>query len=251
MKCLATTTKAFLTVALLQCFAPLAHAAQEGAGADEADGVLRDLRGLPTELRDMCLSYLFYRHQAVDAGLGLCHLEMFASQMRWDRFETQDASPHIRFSEENKAMKGDYMYSTAQAVGWISTSSGCASGTATLLNFLTTSRQDSWWGSFGVILREQRDMNDPVMDSGTSWTYHGQGMIIFAIDGSVGSQQGCLAKINAGDSVTVTVEDGKLSFAVNGVAQGTPIDLPADTEVAMAVSAGGDSPSEAGKVRLS
>merc|ERR1711964_480478 len=219
-----------------------------------ADGVLRDLRGLPTELRDLCLSYRLYRHEAEDAGLRL-HPEMFARyQMRWDRFEAQDASPHIRFSEEGKAMEGDYMWATARAAGWISTSSGCASGTATLLNESDEEwRQNPWWGSFGVILRGQRDMNDSVMDSGTSWVYHGQGMIVFATDGTLplSHQQGCLAKINAGDSVTVTVEDGKLSFAVNGVAQGTPIDLPADTEVAMAVSAGGDSPSEAGKVRLS
>merc|ERR1711964_158845 len=82
---------------------------------------------------------------------------------------------------------------------------------------------------------------------GTSWIYHGQGVILFATDGTLPlwHQQSGLAKINAGDSVTVVVKDGQLSFAVNGIAQGNPIDLPPDTEVAMAVSIG------RGQVRLS
>jgi len=164
MKCLATATKAFLlAAALLQCLAPLAHATQDGD--NEANGVLRGLRGLPTELRDLCLSYRLYRYRAEDAGLQLYHPEMFASHVRWEHFEPKDASPHIRISEGGKTIQNTNwgIWRTARVDKWVS-SSGSASGTVTRLSGGVAV-------CVGVILRGQRDMNKWIGYSGPSWYY--------------------------------------------------------------------------------
>merc|ERR1711964_420399 len=90
---------------------------------------------------------------------------------------------------------------------------------------------------------------------GTSWYYHARGIILKAVNGSLSRLQDVdgtnhwgaiindtrqpdtgLAKITIGDKITVIVKEGKLTFEVNGAAQGPPIDLPAGAEVAMAVS---------------
>lgn len=248
MKCLATATKAFLTAAILQCLAPLAYG---GTTFDKPDGptpepedsaVLRELRGLPTELRDLCISYVLYRFQAEDAGLQLYHPEMFSSHVQWDRFETKHAGPHIRITEGGKAAgrtTEGYGWSTARAAEWVS-SSGRASGT---LTWLCDGGELEIYTGVGIILRGQRDMGEGMWSSGTSWYY-------IPCSGSIHKasphrspgvhnefilQEG-LAKINTGDKITVVVKDGQLSFEVNGTTQGTPVDLPEDTEVTMAVS---------------
>merc|ERR1711964_228892 len=59
------------------------------------------------------------------------HPKMFASQVRWDRFETKDASRYVDFLEGGKTIRGMYGISTARAAGWVS-SSGSASGTVSL-----------------------------------------------------------------------------------------------------------------------
>merc|ERR1711964_950106 len=86
----------------------------------------------------------------------------------------------------------------------------------------------------GIIVRGQNNMNLPIWCLGASWCYDEDGMIWTT--GSDPSIQSGLETITAGDRVTVVVNDGKLTFAVNGAAQGTPIELPAGTEVSMAVS---------------
>merc|ERR1711964_647770 len=138
-----------------------------GGGAGEADEGLRQLRDLrvPTELRDMCLSYVLYHYQAEEADLHLYHPEMFSSHVRWDRFETKDAGSYIRVSEGGKTIENNHYekYATARAARWIS-SLGSASGTVTLPG-------DEEDVDVGIILRGQRDMNMWIGHSGTSWYY--------------------------------------------------------------------------------
>lgn len=252
MKCLATTTKVFLTAAaLVVCLAPLAHAAQEGRG--EADGVLRRLRGFPTELRELCLSYALYRYQAEDMGLQLGHPEMFSSHLQWDRFETKDVSSYIQISEggkvaeekDSRRSRWQEKWVTVRAARWVP-SSGSATGTVTQLGGgrWVTAHQEGVI-CVGIILRGQRNMNTYIGCSGTSWFYHRHGLILDFVNGSGRQLQNTLAMVNVGDTVTVVVNDGQLSFEVNGALQGIPVDLPANIEVAMAVSLG-----EGAKVRL-
>merc|ERR1711964_396130 len=83
------------------------------------------------------------------------------------------------------------------------------------------------------------DMDTHMMYSGTScWYYnsYSTGSILKGVNGSGSLLQNDLKPITNGDQVTVVVKDGQLSFAVNGVSQGTPVDLPKGTKVAMAVS---------------
>merc|ERR1711964_455007 len=85
---------------------------------------------------------------------------------------------------------------------------------------------------------------------GKSWFYTSGGTIYhrpvvgvdsapIAIQGSVPSIY-CLQSVNdsndSTDTVTIVVKDCQLIFQVNGVDQGTPIDLPKNTKVALAVS---------------
>jgi len=89
----------------------------------------------------------------------------------------------------------------------------------------------------GVILRGQRNMNTRIWD-GTSWFYDARGAI-WASNATrnyanVNAKAAVLqdfgsAKIRKGDKITVTVKEGKISFAVNGELQGCPIPIPAVT----------------------
>merc|ERR1711964_712614 len=166
-----------------------------------------------------------------DAGLQLYHPEMFASHVRWDRFETKDASPHNVSEIENT----DYrLWSTARAAGWVS-SSASASGTVTSFARLLGEPLRDWLMDVGVILRGQRDMDrqDRHMSSSGSCLFYRDGCIRKGANGGHSAIQEGLQRLNRGDKVTVVVKDGQVSFKVNGVVQGTPIDLPADTEVTM------------------
>merc|ERR1711964_771640 len=53
--------------------------------------------------------------------------------------------------------------------------------------------------------------------------------------GASGPQRG-LPELKQGDTITVAVNDGKLTFIVNGQLRGASIKLPPNTQVAMAVS---------------
>merc|ERR1711964_5763 len=153
---------------------------------------------------------------------------------------------YTKISEGGKTIENtDWGHSpTARAAGWVS-SSGTGSGTVT--------RLDDGYSNMnvGVILRGQRDLDRHMLRSGTSWFYHSDDGSICKSEApntqdQVSTLQKGLARINLkkGDKVTVVVKKGKLSFAVNGAAQGTPIDLPVNTlqtrretgMVAMAVS---------------
>merc|ERR1712096_180399 len=202
-------------------------------GGPEDGGVLGDLRGLPTELRDLCLGYVLYRYQAEGAGLRLYHPEMFSPPMRWNQFDTRDANIYTWFTEEAKAVGCQTGWATVRAAGCVS-SSERASGTVTVLG--VAGRVCA-----GIILnRGQRNMNKSMwssaLGSGTSWFYDEDGLICKCVNGVETMLQPHLQGINVGDEVTVLVNDGWLSFEVNGEVQGTPVALPEDVEVVMAVS---------------
>jgi len=235
-----------------------------------ADSEPAPLDSIPRELLETCLSYAFYRHRAQQLAPSLFEATslscpvMFSTQVQWNRFEapptavafqlySEEIFPdsYIQISDGGKVAEASYdrdffkrnngaklytRWATARAAGWVS-SSGSASG--------TVEYDDSEEVCVGIILRGQRDMDTHMEESGTSWIYDSQdGSIYKASEDDwmegIPSQilakalQKDLAKIRTAKKVTVSVNDGKLSFDANGVVLTAP--LPADVEVTLAVS---------------
>jgi len=129
----------------------------------------------------------------------------------------------------------DPQWNTTCAKQWIS-SSGRAIGTIQVL-----SDQVVWVGIITQDQHAQWDMNGRLdfgcPDGGSCWFYNNlEGSICQFWGGSFSLFWKSLQEVKKGDTITVAMKDGQLTFKVNGVPQGAPIDLPPDTKVKMAVS---------------
>jgi len=153
------------------------------------------------------------------------------------------------------AQYGGSGYPTVRARQWVLPSSEEASGTVTLV---------TGWALIGVIVRSKMDMDKSMWNSGhTNWFYRTDGAIWESCGRGPGSGytdwddigkmgpswqkiRRCnrrlrvgLREVKDGDTITVDLKDGILSFKVNDTVQPHSIDLtdlPVDTQVTLAVS---------------
>jgi len=156
---------------------------------------------------------------------------------KWNQFVETDKS--IVVTEGGKTIESTGGTS-ARAGPWIS-SSGSAFGTVKLLN--------STWMNVGIISRcEQTDMRLFIgtprksFTAPRSWWYDSYGEIKTVKGGVKSTLQGGLPRLKKDAAVTVVLQDGWLSFKVNGKPQGSPIDikkeLPEYAQMAMIVTLG-------------
>jgi len=146
--------------------------------------------------------------------------------VKWDRFVAEDAGPDIVVDREGKRASCKREGSTVRAGDWVPTSSR-ATGTV---------RHGGGEGEVGVIVSEFTDMDEFVGGTKHGWGYDHDGDI-YHNDKPL---QEDLQPLQKNDKITIDVHNGKLTFKVNGIVQGTPIDLPKNTKMAMAVSLCGD-----------
>merc|ERR1711964_37227 len=136
-------------------------------------------------------------------------------------------------------------YTTTRAGPWVDCR-GSASGTVTLLTedgmadvgIIVIPHPQAGWEDVNFF---ERDINKHMADSGIAWFYNEAG-VIFHYYGRRRKTVSCgLRNFDTlSNTITVKLQRGTLTFAMNGVEQGAPIPigdmLPEGYQVAMAVS---------------
>lgn len=214
--------------------------------------VFSDVKSLlPEELKAMVLGFAFYGAEAEKLFLGSASRrpEMFEFTIPWIVFD--DAGEYATISQDGKTLQetghhfripnSGITRASTPAGPWVSSSSS-ATGTLETLG-------DAAGGSMtvGIVTQEGHwDLEERLSFSGRrNWHYNGMGTLgairegpnpFGANDLLEQAEQRGLLPITNGDRVTVIMKNRQLTFKVNGEVQGTPVELPADTQVALAVS---------------
>lgn len=166
----------------------------------------------------------------------------------WNCFETENVGTHIEVTEGGKVISaaewGTQNYTTAHTGHWVS-SSEYAGGTVTRLDstgivevgIIITPTKPSDMIPFPKSAYLDGHMAQILPEGATSLSYDDEGNFTKEVDSEPQDfKNGFQLATNIGDKITVVVKDGKVWFRVNGVLQGTPLDLPPDQYVTMAVS---------------
>jgi len=194
---------------------------------------------LPKPLIALCFSFAFYLSEAAEIlGFQPPNPGMFVADVRWDHFE--EAAHQINISEDRKTINNTtWSHETARAE-WVP-STGRASGTVKVIRCCNAN-----WVDVGVIERQSElKLTHHMFTLPTrSWYYCSHHIYATIEKGHNGKGETVergprkfpFPEVTPGDTVTVDLKNCILTFSVNGMPKGRPMQLPAGIEVALAVT---------------